>query len=137
MTRWADVDVFLWEASIGGDSFGASMATWAGPKGTKRLLRTLKSAAKISVGSLVPHRHINRGQWYPYLHAQGLAKWGKGSMWTSLPRKRFDWHSVFPTIHSGAPHFAAQTIPGRAVGNCDNRRQASSRREPPNCRQAQ
>ncbi len=85
---WADVDVFLLEASIGGDDSGVSVATWAGPRETK-VTDTLDSVATISVGSLVPHRHSNRGQWHPYLHAQGLARWGKVNV-ASLPRKRFN-----------------------------------------------
>ena len=110
---WADVDVFLLEASIGNDSFEASMAKWAGPK-EQRVADTLGSVAKISVGPLVPHRHRNRGQWHPYLHAQGLARWGRVNV-ASLPRKRFNGRVIAP------PFIAVRRTSrpgdsGRAVG---------------------
>ena len=127
---WADVDVFLLEASIGSDDFGASMATWAGPQETK-VTDTLTSIAQISVGSLVPHRHSNRGQWHPYLHAQGLARWGKVNV-ASLPRNAS--MGQYPAaIHSCAPHFAPKRF-WPCGWHSDIRRQASSRREPPNRR---
>ena len=110
---WADVDVFLLDASICGDGFGASMSTWVGSE-EPTSGDTLKSIAKISVGSLVPHRHSNRGQWHPYLYAQGLARWGKVDV-ASLPRKRFSGTAFTP------PFIAVRRTSrpgdsGRAVG---------------------
>ena len=111
--RWADVDVFLFAASIGSDGFGDSMAAWAGPKGT-RATRTLMSVAKISVGSLVPHRHSNRGEWHPYLQAQGLARWGKVNV-DSLPKKRFTG-TVFAPPFIAVRRTSRPNDSGRAVG---------------------
>ncbi len=111
--RWADVDVFLFAASIGSDGFGDSMAAWAGPKGT-RATRTLMSVAKISVGSLVPHRHSNRGEWHPYLQAQGLARWGKVNV-DSLPKKRFTG-TVFVPPFIAVRRTSRPNDSGRAVG---------------------
>ena len=110
---WADVDVFLLEASIGNPSFDASMGMWPGPK-EQKVGDTLESIARISVGSLVPHRHSNRGQWHPYLHAQGLARWGKVNV-ASLPRKRFKgtlFAPPFVTVRRTSRPGAS----GRAVG---------------------
>lgn len=111
--RWADVDVFLFAASIGSDGSGVSMAAWAGPKGT-RAARTLMSVAKISVGSLVPHRHSNRGRWRPYLQAQGLARWGKVNV-DSLPKKRFNG-TVFAPPFIAVRRTSRPDDSGRAVG---------------------
>lgn len=110
---WADVDVFLLNASIGGDSVGTSLSTWVGfeePTGGD----TLKSIAKISVGSLVPHRHINRGQWHPYLQAQGLARWEKVDV-ASLPRKRFSG-TVFAPPFIAVRRTSRPGDSGRAAG---------------------
>ena len=111
--RWADVDVFLFAASIGSDGFGTSMAAWAGPKGTSAT-RTLMSGAKISVGSLVPHRHSNRGRWHPYLQAQGLERWGKVNV-DSLPRKRFTG-TVYVPPFVAVRRTSRPNNSGRAVG---------------------
>jgi len=110
---WADVDVFLLGVSIGGDSFEPPMSAWVGseePTGGD----TLKSIAKISVGSLVPHRHINRGQWHPYLYAQGLARWEKVDV-ASLPRKRFSG-TVFAPPFIAVRRTSRPGDSGRAVG---------------------
>lgn len=110
---WADVDVFLLGASIGGDSFETPMSAWVEseePTGGD----TLKSIAKISVGSLVPHRHINRGQWHPYLYAQGLARWEKVDV-ASLPRKRFSG-TVFAPPFIAVRRTSRPGDSGRAVG---------------------
>ena len=110
---WADVDVFLLEASIGSPSFETSKATWAGPQ-EQKTGDTLESIAKISVGSLVPHRHSNRGQWHPYLHAQGLARWGKVNV-ASLPKKRFNG-TVFTPPFVAVRRTSRPGDSGRAVG---------------------
>ncbi len=110
---WADVDVFLLEAMVGSPSFGASIAKWAGPNEQKPG-DTLESIAKISVGSLVPHRHSNRGHWHPYLHAQGLARWGKVDAAT-LPRKRFKG-TVFAPPFIAVRRTSRPGDAGRAVG---------------------
>ena len=110
---WADVDVFLLEASLGSPSFGSSTATWAGPK-EQKAGDTLESIAKISVGSLVPHRHSDRGPWHPYLHAQGLARWGKVNV-ASLPRRRFNG-TVFTPPFVAVRRTSRPGDSGRAVG---------------------
>lgn len=110
---WADVDVFLMEATIGDDNFEASVVNWAGSKESKAT-DTLSSIAQISVGSLVPHRHTNRGQWYPYLHAQGLARWGKVDV-ANLPKKRFKG-TVFPPPFIAVRRTSRPGDSGRAVG---------------------
>ena len=110
---WADVDVFLLEGSIGNDGFEGSMATWAGPKEPKAT-DTLKSIARISVGPLVPHRLSDRGNWHPYLHAQGLARWGKVNV-ASLPRKRFNG-TVFAPPFIAVRRTSRPGDTGRAVG---------------------
>ena len=109
---WADVDVFLLEGSIGG-SCGASEAPWSGTKEPKGA-HTLSSSAEISVGALVPHRHSNRGKWYPYLHAQGLARWGKVNV-ASLPKKRFKG-TVFAPPFIAVRRTSRPGDSGRAVG---------------------
>ena len=110
---WADVDVFLLEASLGSPSFGSSTVTWAGPR-EQKAGDTLESIAKISVGSLVPHRHSDRGQWHPYLHAQGLARWGKVNV-ASLPRRRFNG-TVFTPPFVAVRRTSRPGDSGRAVG---------------------
>ncbi len=110
---WADIDVFFLEGSIGSDGFGDSTTTWSGSKEPKAG-DTLKSNAKISVGSLVPHRHSNRGQWHPYLHAQGLARWEKVDV-ASLPRKRFNG-TVFAPPFVAVRRTSRPGDSGRAVG---------------------
>ena len=110
---WADVDVFLLEASLGSPSFRSSKVTWAGPK-EQKAGDTLESIAKISVGSLVPHRHSDRGPWHPYLHAQGLARWGKVNV-ASLPRRRFNGTVVTPPFVA-VRRTSRPGDSGRAVG---------------------
>ena len=110
---WADVDVFLLEASIGSGSFGSSMATWSGPNETE-VRDTLSSIAKVSVGSLVPHRHRNRGQWHPYLHALGLARWGRVNV-ADLPKKRFNG-TIFPPPFVAVRRTSRPGDSGRAIG---------------------
>ena len=110
---WTDVDVFLLEGSVGNDSFESSMSGWVGPKGSEAA-DTLKSIARISVGPLVPHRLSNRGQWHPYLHAHGLARWGKVNV-ASLPRKRFNG-TVFAPPFVAVRRTSRPGDTGRAVG---------------------
>ena len=110
---WADVDVFLLEASLGNPSLEASMDMWAGPR-EQKAIATLESIAKISVGPLVPHRHSNRGQWHPYLHAQGLARWGKVNV-ANLPRKRFKG-TLFAPPFVAVRRTSRPGTSGRAVG---------------------
>ena len=110
---WADVDVFLLEAAIRSGSFESSIATWAGPK-EPGVADTLSSVAKVSVGSLVPHRHSNRGQWHPYLHALGLARWGKVNV-AGLPKKRFNG-TVFSPPFVAVRRTSRPGDSGRAIG---------------------
>ena len=110
---WADVDVFLLEGSVGSENLEASMGYWAGLKESK-VTDTLSSIAEISVGSLVPHRHRNRGQWHPYLHAQGLARWGQVNV-SSLPKRRFNG-TVFPPPFVAVRRTSRPGDSGRAVG---------------------
>ena len=110
---WADVDVFLLEGTIRSDDCDSSMIGWSAPDNEK-VSCTLGSIAGVSVGSLVPHRHRNRGQWHPYLHAQGLARWGRVDV-KDLPKKRFNGTAFLP------PFIAVRRTsragdPGRAVG---------------------
>jgi hypothetical protein len=72
------------------------------------------SVAKISVGSLVPHRHSNRGKWHPYLQAQGLARWGKVNV-DRLPKKRFTG-TVFAPPFIAVRRTSRPNDSGRAVG---------------------
>ena len=110
---WADVDVFLLEASICSDSLDTSIATWTGPK-EPEVKDALSSVAKVSVGSLVPHRHSNRGQWHPYLHALGLARWGKVNV-AGLPKKRFNG-TVFSPPFVAVRRTSRPGDSGRAIG---------------------
>ena len=110
---WADVDVFLLEASIGSGDFETSIATWTGRK-EPAVTDTLSSVAKVSVGSLVPHRHSNRGQWHPYLHALGLARWGKVNV-SGLPKKRFNG-TVFSPPFVAVRRTSRPGDSGRAIG---------------------
>ena len=111
--HWADVDVFLLAATVGKDHFDSSKNSWDGTQKTK-VGNTLSSVAKISVGPLVPHRHANRGQWHPYLHAQGLTRWGKVDV-DSLPKKRFKGR-VFPPPFVAVRRTSRPGDSGRAVG---------------------
>ena len=110
---WADVDVFLLEASIRSGSFETSIATWTGPK-EPEVTDTLSSVAKVSVGSLVPHRLSNRGQWHPYLHALGLARWEKVNA-AGLPKKRFNG-TVFSPPFVAVRRTSRPGDSGRAIG---------------------
>ncbi|MYC07800.1 MAG: N-6 DNA methylase [Chloroflexi bacterium] len=110
---WADVDVFLFEALIRSGSFETSMAAWTGPKETE-VTATLSTVAKVSVGSLVPHRHSNRGRWHPYLHALGLAKWGTVKV-VDLPKKRFNG-TVFAPPFVVVRRTSRPGDSGRAIG---------------------
>ena len=110
---WADVDVFLLEASSRSGSFEASIAAWTGSKALE-VTDTLSSVAKVSVGSLVPHRHNNRGQWHPYLHALGLAKWEVVNV-AGLPKKRFNG-TVFSPPFVAVRRTSRPGDSGRAIG---------------------
>ena len=110
---WADVDVFLLEALNRNGSFETSIAAWTGPKALE-VKDTLSSIAKVSVGSLVPHRHSNRGQWHPYLHALGLAKWEKVNV-AGLPKKRFNG-TVFSPPFVAVRRTSRPGDSGRAIG---------------------
>ncbi len=110
---WADVDVFLFEGTIRSDDREPSMTRWSEPDNEK-VSCTLGSIADVSVGSLVPHRHRNRGKWHPYLHAQGLPRWGRVNV-ESLRKTRFNGTAFLP------PFIAVRRTsrpgdPGRAVG---------------------
>ena len=110
---WTDVDVFLLEGSVGCENLETTMAIWVSPQEFK-VTDTLSSIAEISVGSLVPHRHRNRGQWHPYLHAQGLARWGQVNV-ASLPKRRFNG-TVFLPPFVAVRRTSRPGDSGRAVG---------------------
>ncbi len=110
---WADVDVFLLEASSRSGGFETSIASWNGPR-VLNVEDTLSSIAKVSVGSLVPHRHSNRGQWHPYLHALGLARWENVNV-ARLPKKRFNG-TVFSPPFVAVRRTSRPGDSGRAIG---------------------
>ena len=110
---WADVDVFLLEGSVGRENLEQSVANWLGLKESK-VKETLSSITEISVGALVPHRHRNRGPWRPYLHAQGLARWGRVNV-ASLPKRRFNGTAFLPPFVA-VRRTSRPGDSGRAVG---------------------
>ena len=71
---WADIDVFLLRAKASNVNRQTRAVKWyMSEESTTN--KTLQSKAIVSVGPLVPHRHVSKGPLHPYLCASGLPRW--------------------------------------------------------------
>ena len=115
-----DVDVFLWQAIAGSVRTSESLSTWGmdRPDGSSVLLG---SRANVSVGPLVPHRHVNRGRWQPYMHSRDLPTWGRIDV-ASLPKKRFSGTLFSPPFvavrRTSRPVDSGRAIGTLVIGDC-------------------
>lgn len=69
----ADVDVFIMTGVNKSKSASKFKIINWGYQSTKS--KKVSDEFNIHVGPVVPHRHPNLGQWYPYLHARNLLPW--------------------------------------------------------------
>lgn len=71
--RWADIDVFLLELLVTSKPVSGA-ASWEYPAGATG--ETVGDRFEVSVGPVVPFRHLGKGPWRPYIHARGIPAWG-------------------------------------------------------------
>ncbi len=70
----ADIDVFIMTGVNKSKSESKFEAVNWGYQNTDS--KKISDEFNVHVGPVVPHRHPNLGQWYPYLHARNLLPWG-------------------------------------------------------------
>lgn len=69
-----DVDIFIMHAVVGRNV--AEQHGWPAPDlPVTQHDHVLSDFFKISVGSVVPHRHVAKGSFYPYIHARTATPW--------------------------------------------------------------
>lgn len=90
--QWADVDVFSLAVGIAQQRPISGDWTWGHPRGQTRLL--LRDLFEIHVGPVVPHRHLHRGPWCPYVRVHDIPAWG--TVTDIRKRRRFSGRAFSP-----------------------------------------
>ncbi|MHC4180438.1 MAG: N-6 DNA methylase [Planctomycetota bacterium] len=70
---WADVDVFLLDLTVVGESTRHRANWWKGVRDGS--VGTVSDRFAVHVGPVVPHRHPKKGPWRPFLCAKMLPAW--------------------------------------------------------------
>jgi len=68
---WADVDVFILKLVVGGSA--AQGLSWNANRQFHG--STIRDYFELHVGTVVPHRHEERGSWHPYVTTRRLKPW--------------------------------------------------------------
>jgi len=76
---FADVDVFILDATVLDDGLGEMRSEWWRPVRTSQPETTVGELFKVRVGSVVPHRDEEVGNRYPYIHARNVPPWSEVS----------------------------------------------------------
>ncbi len=67
----ADVDVFVLDSVLTKNN--SDKFNWGHAE--QKLYDTISDNFNVHVGPVVPHRHPNKGKWYPYIHARNIEPW--------------------------------------------------------------
>jgi hypothetical protein len=110
--RWADIDVFLLELLVTSEP-ASRAASWEYPAAATA--ETVGDRFEVSVGPVVPFRHLGKGPWCPYIHARGIPAWSVVEEIANHQRFKGRMHSppfavIRRTSRVGDKHRAVATV---------------------------
>lgn len=116
---WADVDVFILRATAGLPELSQSASWWKPAEYISG--ERLENRFEVHVGPVVPHRHKELGNSYPYVYARLLPAWGTFEV-EAGERRLFQGRTFAPPFvavrRTSAPGDKSRALATIVVGEC-------------------
>ena len=111
-----DVDVFVLDMQVDTSANAIADAQWLG---LTAYGSTVSDFFEVSIGPVIPHRHLNRGNWAPYLHSRNAPPWA--SVTEIITRRRFHGRLIEPPFlvvrRTSSPHDSERAVATMVYGS--------------------